>query len=244
MNALKKNIIILFLLFTNIQFNFGGPPFGTDDPEPVEFRHWEYYISSINNRQAGVWSGTAPHFEVNYGLIKNVQVHLLLPLNYSVTSPHISSYGFADTEIGMKYRFLQETDNRPQIGVFPIVEVPTVKNNDFSSGRFKIYLPVWLQKSWGNLTTYGGAGYWINPGTNNKNWIFTGWELQYNFSDIITLGGEVYFHTAAAKDEKSQAGFNVGGFINASEKMHFIYSVGHAFTDNSFTSYIGILWTI
>lgn len=243
---MKVQITFLaILIFLNTQKLSAGPPFNTDDPEPVRFRHWEYYISSINNNQAKVWSGTLPHFEINYGLIPNVQVHLLLPLNYSYNKSAGTKYGFADTEFGIKFRFIQETDNSPQVGVFPIVEIPTIKNAEFSDGKAKIYLPVWLQKSWGDLTTYGGAGYWINPGTDNKNWIFTGWEIQYNFSPLITLGGELFYHTGTTRDEKSSTGFNLGGSINPSEKMHVIFSFGNTFShENSFTSYLGVLWTI
>lgn len=234
--------VIIFLTTQNI---IAGPPFNTDDPETVRFRHWEYYISTINNYQAKVWSGTSPHFEMNYGLVPNVQVHLLLPLNYSYSRGQGTDFGYADTEFGIKFRFVQETDNCPQIGVFPIVEIPTIKNNEFSDGKAKIYLPVWFQKSWEKLTTYGGAGYWINHGTNNKNWIFTGWEVQYSFSPIVTLGGELFYHTAITTDDKAATGFNIGGSINPSEKMHFIFSAGNTFSaENSFTSYFGVLWTI
>lgn len=245
MTQFAKKIILISLIILNRYLLFAGPPFNTDDPETVKFRHWEYYISSINNFQASVWSGTAPHFEMNYGLVPNVQVHLLLPLNYSSSHSEGTAYGYADTEFGVKYRFVQETDNMPQIGTFPILEIPTVKNDEFSDGKTKIYLPVWLQKSWGNFTSYGGAGYWINPGTNNKDWIFAGWELQYAFSPVITLGGELYFHSASTKDSNSGTGFNFGGSINPSDKMHFIFSLGHTFThDSAFTSYVGLLWTI
>jgi hypothetical protein len=237
--------IIAILLFLNTQNILAGPPFNTDDPETVRFRHWEYYISSINNSQVRVWSGTLPHFEVNYGLVPNVQVHLLMPVNYSHTPGQSIDFGYADTEFGVKFRFIQETDNTPQVGVFPIVEIPTIRNSEFSNGKTKIYLPVWLQKSWGDLTTYGGAGYWINPGTGNKNWIYAGWEAQYNLSPLVTLGGELFFHTATSVDDKSAAGFNIGGSINPSEKMHIIFSAGNTFSrENTFTSYLGLLWTI
>jgi hypothetical protein len=247
MPAIKnKGLFFLCILLTgSIQLIYAGPPFDTDDPEPVSFRHWEYYISSINNDQSGAWSGTAPHIELNYGLIKNVQVHLLLPLNYNYDKPNSSVFGYADTEVGIKFRFMKETDNAPQIGIFPILEIPTVKNSEFSNGKTKIYLPVWMQKSWGKLTSYGGAGYWINPGQDNKNWIFAGWEIQYDFSKAIMLGGELYYHSADTKSAKSETGFNLGGSVNFSEKFHFIYSFGHTFTrDNTFTSYLGLLWTI
>jgi hypothetical protein len=241
----KRYFVIFSLLLINTQVNFAGPPFDTDDPEPVEFKHWEYYISSINGYQSGTWSGTAPHFEINYGVIPNVQIHLLLPINYNFPVHQRADFGYADTEFGIKFRLVQETDNTPQIGTFPIVEIPTVKNSEFSDGKTKIFLPVWLQKSWGKFTTYGGAGYWFNTGTGNKNWIFSGWELQYDFSSIVMIGGELYYHTAVEKSGKAGAGFNLGGSINPTEKFHFIFSLGRTFTnDNAYTSYLGLLWTI
>jgi hypothetical protein len=245
MRALKKSYIILTLFLLNIQCIFAGPPFDTDDPEPVEFKHWEYYISSMNDYQAGTWSGTSPHFETNYGLIPNIQIHLLMPFNYSYNVHQRADFGYADTEFGIKFRFVKETDKTPMIGTFPIIEIPTVRNSEFSNGKAKIFLPVWLQKSWGNFQSYGGAGYWINPGSGNKNWIYSGWELQYTFSPALMLGGELYYHTTAVKDGEGQSGFNLGGSINPSEKFHFIFSFGRTFTgDNTYTSYLGLLWTI
>lgn len=240
----KKYIACSIFLLLN-QLIIAGPPFNTDDPEPVDFKHWEFYISSLNNHQTGAWSGTAPHFEINYGLVNNVQVHLLMPVNYLHPMHQGSDFGYADTELGVKFRFIQESAETPQVGIFPIVELPTVRNTEFGSGKPNIYLPVWIQKSWDKLTTYGGAGYWINPGSGNKNWVFAGWEIQYEFSSLLMLGGEVYYHTSMAKNNKSGTGFNVGGSVNPSEKMHLIFSLGHTFTgDHVFTSYIGLLWTI
>jgi len=242
---LKNSALLSLLILIFVQPVFAGPPFDTDDPQPVDFKHWEYYISSINTFQSRAWSGTSPHFEVNYGLIPNVQVHLLMPLNYNYSKEQGPHFGYAATEIGIKYRFIQETDSRPQIGTFPIVEIPTVKNNEFSNGKAQIYIPVWVQKSWGKLTTYGGVGYWINPGTDNRNWIYSGWEIQYDVSSVVTLGGELYHHSADTADHKSVTAFNLGGIINASSKTHFIFSLGHSLTNDSFfSSYVGVQWTI
>jgi hypothetical protein len=241
----KYNILFSILLLINDRHGYSGPPFNTDDPETVRFKHWEYYVSSINTHQFGEWSGTIPHIELNYGVVPNVQLHLLLPMNYNYSPGKGADFGYGDSEVGLKYRFVQETDNSPQIGVFPIMEIPTVKNNEFSNGKPKIYLPVWAQKTWGKLTTYGGAGYWINPGNDNKNWIFAGWEIQYDISPVLTLGGEVYFHSAQTKTSESGTAFNIGGSINPNEKFHIIFSLGHSLTnDHLFNSYIGLLWTI
>ncbi|HYW95117.1 MAG TPA: transporter [Bacteroidales bacterium] len=228
-----------------MQRNIAGPPFLTDDPVPVPFQHWEYYISSIDTYRPEEWTGTLPHFEVNYGLIRNLQVHLLLPLNYTYTPHRSANFGYADTEIGAKYRIIRETGNRPQVGIFPIFEIPTVKNDEFSHGKVKAFVPVWAQKSWHKLTTYGGAGYQVNPGKGNKNSTFLGWELQYDFTPVITVGGELYYQTADTAGGKSATAFNLGGYFNFSDQFHIIYSFGRNIThERFFTSYFGLLWTI
>lgn len=242
----RKNTILTFIMCSLcIQMSYAGPPFLTDDPQPVDFKHWEFYISSVNTLHSDNWSGTSPHIEVNYGLIPNVQVHLLLPLNYSYTPHGITDFGYGNTEFGVKYCFIRETENRPQIGIFPILQIPTIKNHEFSNGRTQVFLPVWAQKSWGKLTTYGGAGYCINPGTNNKDWLFSGWEIQYDFSPRFMLGGELYYHSPDENDSKSITACNIGGSVNFTQKFHLIFSVGHSLAnDNFLSSYIGLLWTI
>jgi hypothetical protein len=38
----KKNpALIGMLIFLFVQPIYAGPPFNTDDPQPVDFRHWE-----------------------------------------------------------------------------------------------------------------------------------------------------------------------------------------------------------
>jgi len=240
-----------YILFSGILFSMGiqqviaGPPFSTDDPQPVELHHWEYYISSINTFKSDVSNGTSPHIEVNYGLVRNVQVHLILPLNYSYTQIRGFKLGYAYTELGLKYRFVEESESLPQVGTFPILEIPTVRNTEFGNGKVQLFIPLWVQKSWGKLTTYGGGGYWINPGMNNQNWLFTGWEVQYDFSKVITIGSELYYHTPDVVGSHPVLAFNIGGSLNASERFHVIFSVGHSLINESFTTtYLGLLWTI
>jgi len=57
-----------------------GPPFHTDDPEPVEYKHWEVYLASqyFNFRDGNIM--TAPHVEISYGAIPNLQLHLIAPM--------------------------------------------------------------------------------------------------------------------------------------------------------------------
>ncbi len=80
------------------------PPYITDDPEPVEYRHWEVYVGSIFSKQTDAWTATASHLEVNYGAVPNLQLHTILPIVSYVPRQRASSYGYGDTELGVKCR--------------------------------------------------------------------------------------------------------------------------------------------
>lgn len=150
----------------------GGPPYVTDDPEPVDYQHWEFYVASQDSKLGGDWSGTGPHLELNYGVVPNVQLHLIAPLAYDVPPAGAAHYGYGDTELGVKFRFLQETNYLPQAGVFPLLELPTGSAHDnLGNGHWQAFLPLWLQKSGdrGRLTAAAVTGSMIFPAARTGN---------------------------------------------------------------------------
>lgn len=206
-----------------------GPPFLTDDPQPVEYRHGELYIASQHAETAGGWSGTAPHFELNYGIAPEAQLHLVAPLAYDVPSSGRAQYGCGDTELGVKYRFLQETDTCPQAAVFPLIEAPTGSESDgLGSGHMQAVLPIWLQKSVGEWTVFGGGGYGINPGPGNDNWGFGGVAAQRQVTKSLSLGSEVWHRTAMETGGRDDTLFNVGTMLDFTEQQHLLLSAGRS----------------
>ena len=242
--SLRLSGVLLIAAFLP-QAGKSGPPFKTDDPQPVDFHHWEFYLASEQEFAHQGTNATLPHFEVNFGAFQNVQLHLVAPMGF-VRTDNGEAYGYSDTELGVKYRFLDESDSSPQIGIFPLIEIPTGdESRQLGQGNVQTYLPVWLQKTWGDFTTYGGAGFWYNPGTGNQNWLFAGWEAQYDCSKIVTVGGELYYHTPDKSDGRSGAGFDLGGYINLSDNDHILVSLGRSFRgDNVVTGYLGFQYTI
>lgn len=238
---------IVLSLTLGLASAWAGPPFLTDDPEPVEYKHSEFYVASQSANDRDGVSMTAPLFEFNYGILPNTQFHLILPLVYSHPRDGSKEYGLDDMELGVKYRFIQEADWHPQVGTFPIVELPT---GDSSRGlgepRIRVFIPLWLQKSWGPWTTYGGGGYWHNPGTDNKNYWFFGWEVQREISKMLTLGAEVFHSTKKMNDGTDRTGFNIGAIVNLTEEHHILFSAGrdfHGNGDNLFSMYVAYQWT-
>ena len=197
-------IVCVLLNFMTTAMTAAGPPFLTDDPEPVEPGHGVFYISSQHTWSRDGRSGTAPHFELNYGPIKDIQLHAIAPLAYDRPGDtEITEYGYGVTELGVKWRFIHEDalfKGCPQIGTFPLVELPTgSERRGLGNGKTQVFLPIWIQKSWGEKdrewTAYGGGGYWYHPGAGNKDYWFTGAVLQKQISDTADLGrGVVSFN--------------------------------------------------
>jgi len=222
---MKKEIAIFLILLTNT--SIAGPPYDTDDPEPVMFHHWEVYFSTHFSSDLVQREGTAPHFEVNYGVVPNVQIHIIAPLAFSAVKNEPAYYGYGDTEIGFKYRFVKETYSMPSIGIFPLVELPSGNpDKGLGSGSVQVYLPVWIQKSFGKWTTYGGVGYWINPGKGNRNWQFYGWQIQYQLIQNLSVGTEIYHQTASEANGDGETRFNFGAVFDMSETSHLLFSAG------------------
>jgi hypothetical protein len=207
--------------------SIAGPPFLTDDPQPVDLGHLELYVFSMGQHVLGSSTGFGPAVEFNYGILPDTQFHIILPYAYNQSQEVPTQGGLGDTEIGIKYRFVHETDSLPQVGIFPFVEVPTGSfDKGLGSGHTRIYLPVWAQKSWGPWTTYGGYGWWRNPGDGNRDWNYAGWLLQRDFGDKLTFGVEAYHNTAMMIGGQAATGFNAGGQVNLSEKHHLLFSLG------------------
>jgi hypothetical protein len=225
----------------------GGPPFITDDPEPVDYKHWEVYFASIHSNMGGAWAGTAPHIEVNYGAAPNLQLHVIAPWSYTAGPNQPTVFGYGATELGMKYRFVQEDEkgSRPMIGIFPLIEVPTGPTfGGLGTNQAAWFLPVWLQKSKGNLTTYGGGGYWHNPGPGLHDYWYTGVAFQYQARSNLSVGFELFHTTPQAVGAGDITGFNVGAIYDFNEGHHLMFSVGTGMQGQDHgTAYLAYQWT-
>ena len=241
---LKKVVLAAILYFILAASSFAGPPFRTDDPIPVDYHHGEFYLFSTGTRDAEGTSGVGPAVEFNYGILHNTQLHLIAPMAYDTPRRENSHFGYGDTEIGIKYCLVNETDLLPAIGIFPLVEIPTGdRDKGLGNGKAQYFFPLWLQKDFGKWTTYGGGGYWINPGSGNKNYWFSGVLLQYSFSDTFFLGGEIFYQTAHRVNGRDGSGFNLGGSVPLVGNFQLLFSAGRGLTNtsiNRFSYYVAL----
>jgi hypothetical protein len=223
-----------------------GPPFIIDDPEPAEYRHWEVNYALMGSLVQGGGVGTLPNIDANYGALPDLQLHIQPQLAY-VRTPVGTQFGIGDTEIGAKYRFIEEDDEgwRPMVSFYPLFEIPTGdRKRGLGDGVGRTFLPIWAQKTIGKWTVYGGAGYGINPGAEGKNAWFVGGVALYQVTETLQFGGEVFLQTAEEPGGKSSPGFNLGGQFDLTDDYHLLFSAGRGLanqaTTNRFSAYLAL----
>ncbi len=236
-----------------------GPPYQTDDPVPVDYHHYEFYIFGITDTTPVVATSSGPAFEFNWGALPRVQLHAVLPWGesapsnsavYAPAGQGASAFGLVDMELGAKIAFIKESKYIPQIGSFTMFEMPTGSyDKGLGVGKVWYKLPIWLQKNVGKWTFDGGAGYEIVPQTDYRNFPYTGWLVKKQLNERLELGVEVFAHGPeglAAPQTQSSTMIDMGGYYhfkhNPNKQILFCY--GHSVagqTENY--AYLGMYWT-
>ena len=78
-------------------------------------------------------------------------------------------------------------------------------------------MPLWLQKSVGPWTSYGGGGYWFNPGAGNRSYAYVGWQMQRHLSELATLGVVDTTQIEVSIAPGAQTDFSCLAFTNSSD---------------------------
>lgn len=240
---------LFFILgFAMVSLLLAGPPLVTDDPFSLPTHTGEFYLFATGTRAAdGTALDAAPGVELNYSFLSGTFAHLVVPLAASDPQTGASTWGPGDIELGFKWRFLKQAGNRPSVATFPIVVTPTGSTSrGLGDGHTRVLLPVWLGEEWGAWTIYGGCGYWIHPGTGNRNSWFTGGVLQRQVNDRLYLCGEVYRQGADAVGGSADVSWNVGGGVALRDPWQIIFSAGRNIryvADNRFSFYVALYRT-
>jgi hypothetical protein len=251
---IKKTIYRTFIFITLFMNKtaFAGPPFLTDDPEPIDYHHYEIYLfSTLDKNDMAVEEPQlqSPALEMNWGAMPNLQLHLIIPFAWSLPPAAPAAHGLGDMEVGFQYRFIQETNDRPQIGIYPMFELPTGNTNqNLGNGKLWMKLPIWLKKSWGKWTSYGGVGYALNSAiymnVAMRNYPYAGWLLQRNINEHLILGVEIFSQGAVSQPTRPFTIINAGGYYNFTKNFSLLFSAGHSVSgEQHLASYLGLYWT-
>ena len=217
-----------------------GPPYQTDDPQPTDLRHWEIYNFITFNGQRGDVDGEGG-FDINYGAADGLQLTATLPLALAHTPRTGWRGGRGDVELGAKYRFVNVEKSGWQAAVFPRVILPTSAKH-LGGRRTRLLLPIWVQKDFGKTSVFGGGGYEVNPGGNNRNFLQAGVAVTHDVTDRLQLGGEAAWQTADTRGGRSSRGVDLGLIDKLGGAVSLLVAAGPSFSrgQTSYHAYAGM----
>jgi len=201
-----------------------GPPYVTDDPAPTDYQHFEIYaFSSGTNTRDG--TGGAGGIDFNYGGAPDLQLTMVVPLEYDapVVGPTVA--GLGNVELASKYRFLHQDDFGLDVAVFPRVFLPSASPL-VGDRHTSLLLPIWVGKDFGDWSTFGGGGCAFNNSGGSQNYCLMGWVLTRNVTTALHLGAEIYHQTADTRGGRDTTGIGVGATYDLSENYHLMASFG------------------
>jgi len=223
-----------------------GPPYVTDDPEPTDTGHWENYLYVEGTRAGDAFNAPGAGIELNYGVYTDTQLTWSVPLNPN-PGPGGMGLVWAPLGGGIKYRFVEEDEDgwRPQVAFFPQIFIP-VGGASHTAPTTEL-LPVWLQKSFGDWTTFGGGGFTNNPGFGNRDYEIYGWALQRQITNNFVLGTEIFGQTRSSLDDDASTAVGLAALYDFSERWHFVGSVNtgivNAHEGDRFSYNLALKWT-
>ena len=231
-----------------------GPPFQTDDPVPVDFQNYEFYVFGAVSSAPTEVDPVGPAFEFNWGAVPRVQLHAVLPLGAIVpvnqgADAAPSAFGLTDMELGIKVAFFKETKKLPQIGMFPMFEVPTGNfSKGLGVGKTWYKVPLWLQKQIGPWTLDGGGGYVLNSQEGYGNYPYGGFLLKKELNKRWELAAEVFAHGGEGPGIP-YAGratlVDAGGYYHFKQDgLQFLFAYGHSVAGEAENfAYVGLYKT-
>jgi len=220
-----------------------GAPFLTEDPVPVDYTSSEFYVYSTYDGTTDESEINLPVFEFSHGLLPDIQFTIAVPFNRTAPDGGPTEWRLGDIVIGLKYRFVGESDTSLQVAVSPIVVLSTGNSSKgLGNGEAWWLLPVCVQKSWGEWTASAVGGYVINRADGEESHAYGGWLLQKDLGEKWMLGGEVFARGKDTVDGRATTLLNFGGSYGFSPGFKLLFSTGHSVSGETHAiAYVG-LW--
>lgn len=206
-----------------------GPPFLTDDPVPTDAGHWEIYGPIIQEQGQGLDFAGSIGPEINYGAAPGVQVTVGLPVAFSHDAL-ATKWGRGDLGVSIKYRFYHDEPSGLSMAVFPAITLPTASKG-MGAAQVTAFLPVWAQKDSGSWSIFGGGGFAINPGAENRNYWRFSLAITRQVSSRLLLGVEGDRQGPDTRGGSGSTRLGIGAIYQLKSPFRLLASAGPVFDD-------------
>jgi len=243
-----KFAIVSAMTLAGTAFALADTPFVTDGATPAEYGHYALELSAGATHASGGTEGAGPVFELDYGVLPDVQISLVTGQDFVSAPGTPTDWGFHAATFAAKYRFISEDDKgwMPQIAFAPAITVPYAAEPGERAASF--FLPLWAQKSFGDWTVYGGGGFNTNPAPDGHDYWSYGVVAIRQISSRIALGAEFAGETRSAQDGTGTKSLGLGVIYNLSDTWVLSAMVNsgieHRRDTNQYSYNLALGWTI
>lgn len=201
-----------------------GPPYLTDDPEPTDLGHYEIYLFAGGSAARDSATGEGG-IDFNYGAATDLQLTAVLPVSWSSPNAGPSAASLGNIELAAKYKFLHQEDFGVDVAFFPRVFLPA-GSAEVGERHVSLLLPVWIGRTWGRWSAFGGGGCTLDHGGGSQNFCQLGLALTDQVTERLQLGAEVYHQTADMIGGKASTGLGFGATYDLTPHAHLMASFG------------------
>lgn len=213
----------------------GGPPLITEDPGTPGDGRWEINVAFTVEKLRTETLFEAPLLDVNYGLGERIQLKYEIPWVVLDEEGVSTKGGLGNSEIGVKYRFLDEAQHGVSMSLYPQFSF----NNPTSSDErglvdpgTKLVLPLQIARTVGPIEQSLELGYALIEHEEDE-WIY-GLAAAWPLAERFELVGEV--HGVARRDfEEDVLVFNLGGVLELHENVTLLFSAGRSLRESGTT---------
>jgi len=222
-----------------------GPPYVSADPQPTDDKHYEIYLftSGTNTRQGTL---AASGIDFNYGALPDLQLTAVIPFAFEDLIGAADATGLGNVELAAKYRFAHQAQFGWDIAIFPRIFLPAASAS-LGEHHSSLLLPLWLQRDWGQWSTFGGGGCEINHGGGSDNFCLIGWTLVRQVLPRLQLGAELVHQTPDAQGTRATTGSGAGVRFDINDYCHVLGYAGpglqNAAETDRYSWYLSILLT-
>jgi opacity protein-like surface antigen len=221
-----------------------GPPYQSDDPEPTDFKHFEIYTFVDGTTGHDGTSGESG-IDFNYGAAPNLQLTAVIPAAYNFGSGAAEA-GFGNIELAAKYRFLTQDLAGVDVAFFPRVFLPA-GSSAVGTQHASLFLPLWLEKDWGQWSAFGGGGCELNRGGNDQNFCQVGAVIARQVVSNLQLGLEIFHQMPDTLDGEATTSVGAGARYDVTDNVHLLgylaRNIQNADETERYNWYASILFT-
>lgn len=214
----------------------------TDDPGTPGNGHWEINLAWTEQHSSGSTLIGLPLLDANYGIGDRLQLNYQASWNLLQDSGAPAQSGMSDSQLAVKWRFVDEGENGLQVSTYPrftFLDPGSDSDRQGTAGSAATFLlPFEVMRDFGFVSLNADFGHTFSADEGERGWM-CGLCVGHNLAKGWEIDAEVHLDSSE-RMQRSEAIVNLGTRYDFSQHATLLAAVGRD-TSNSLAARISLL---